>query len=152
MVGAIFPRVLLLVHERPFARYLLVGGSTFAIDFALLVCLHSALRVNLAIATTTGYWVSVIYNFFMNRHWVFNAQQVKSLKAHASLYSCLLAINYVATVGTVSILTKYVPYEVAKALIVVVSISWMYPIQKTLIFHPGRRIATAQLASDESRL
>ncbi|SRR5258705_11432601 len=94
----ILARLFLFLCERPFTRYLLVGGSTFAIDFGLLVCLHGALMVNLAVATTIGYWVSVTYNFFMNRNWVFNAQQVKSMKEHALLYACLLAINYVSTV------------------------------------------------------
>jgi len=152
MSASIFARLFLAVCKRPFTRYLLVGGSTFAIDLGLLIFFHGVRRFDLAVATTIAYWMSVIYNFFMNRHWVFNAQRVKSLKEHAFLYGCLLAINYVATVGVISVLSRHIPYEVAKAIIVVVSISWMYPIQKRYIFHGGRRSAAGQLVGVEPHL
>jgi putative flippase GtrA len=152
MTANIFTRLFLALCRRPFTRYLLVGGSTFAIDFGLLIFFHGTLKVDLAVATTIAYWVSVAYNFFMNRHWVFNAQQARSLREHALLYGCLLTFNYIATVGVISILTRFIPYEVAKAIIVVVSISWMYPIQKRFIFHGGRRIVVGQLVGEEPRL
>jgi putative flippase GtrA len=142
----------LLSEKPPLIRYLIVGGSTFVMDLGLLVLLHGAVKLDLAVATTLAYWVSLTYNFLLNRHWVFNAQQVQSLRKHALLYGCLLTANYLATVVAITILTRYVPYEVAKSIIVVVSISWMYPIQRQYIFSGNRHVAGGHLASVEPHL
>ncbi len=127
------------LYRHPFIRYLTIGSSTFCIDLGLLILLHGHFRINLTLATTIAYWVSVTYNFFMNRHWVFNAQQSRSLHEHAFLYACLLAANYAYTVAGMNILTKHINYEFAKIVVIGVSIMWTYPIYKRYIFYVSKR-------------
>src|SRR4051812_23892543 len=123
-------RLFWFFYRHSFIRYLVVGTTTFCIDLGLLILLHGHLKVNLTVATTISYWVSVTYNFLLNRQWVFNAKQAKSLHEHAVLYGCLLAINYIYTVIAMNILTKHISYEFAKMVVIVVAIAWTYPIYK----------------------
>ncbi|MGH7241555.1 MAG: GtrA family protein [Candidatus Saccharimonadales bacterium] len=123
------------LYLHSFIRYLFVGGSTLCIDLSVLIFLHGHLKVNLTLSTTAGYWLSVTYNFFMNRHWVFSAQQSKTLREHALLYGCLLTVNYIYTVIGVNALTHHISYEFAKIVVIMVSIVWTYPIYKRYIFY-----------------
>jgi putative flippase GtrA len=131
------------LYRHPFIRYLAVGGTTFCIDLGLLILLHGHYKVNLTIATTVGY--SVAYNFLLNRHWVFSAQQERRLHEHAVLYGCLLAINYVYTVIAMNMLTKHIAYEFAKMIVIVVAIAWTYPIYKRYIFY----VSNTELSPEE---
>jgi putative flippase GtrA len=137
------------LYRHPFIRYLVVGGTTFMIDLGLLILLHGHFRINLTIATTVGYWVSVTYNFFLNRHWVFSAQQAKRLHEHAFLYGCLLGINYIYTVVAMNVLTKHISYEFAKMIVIVVAIAWTYPIYKRYIFYVSNTEQNAEEINEQ---
>lgn len=125
---------LVFLYKHPFIRYLIIGGSTFVLDLSLLVLLHGHFEVNLTIAASIGYWVSVTYNFLLNRWWVFSAQESRSLHKHALLYASLLTVNYLYTVVGMNILTRYMTYELAKVFVIVFAITWTYPIYKHYIF------------------
>ena len=122
-------------------RYLFVGGSTFLIDFGLLVLLHGHFKFNLQLATSLSYWVSVTYNFTLNRNWTFSSGENKKLHQHLATSAVLLACNYAFTVIFVSMASHYVAYTVAKTLAVILQTSWTYQIYKKIIFNsPGPAI------------
>lgn len=124
----------LYFYRHHFVRYLVVGGSTFALDFGILFTLHGLLGLNLAASTSVAYWVSISYNFVLNRYWTFDSRETESLKRHMTTYFMLLVANYLFTVTFVSIVGTHINYVVAKALSVAIQMIWTYQIYKKYIF------------------
>ena len=123
-----------LLYRHHLVRYILVGGTTFIIDFSLLFFFKTRVHTSLALATSVGYWVSIIYNFTLNRWWSFSANEVHSLYRHALTYGILLAFNYTFTLIFVSTVSHLVYFGVAKILAVLIQTSWTYFIYKNYIF------------------
>jgi putative flippase GtrA len=122
------------LYKHHFVRYLVVGGSTFVIDFGILVLLHGKLSVGIAAATSVAYWVSIVYNFILNRYWTFDAREKESLQHHITTYFMLLIFNYFFVVVFVSYASDHINYVVAKAIAVIMQMIWTYPIYKNKIF------------------
>lgn len=122
------------LYEHSFVRYVAIGGTTFAIDFMLLVGLHGMLNLNLFIATTVAYWTSIAFNFLANRFWTFGATETHIMK-HLTAYLILLAVNYLFTVLFLTVATHLgMHYTVAKILAVLIQISWTYVAYKKFVF------------------
>jgi putative flippase GtrA len=121
-------------YNHPFFRYLVVGGSTFLLDFGILYLLHGVCNLNLGASTSVAYWLSISYNFFLNRYWTFSHKEKESLKKHVSGYFILLIANYLFTVAFVSIVGEHINYIAAKALAVAIQMTWTYYIYKRYIF------------------
>lgn len=126
--------ITLLLYKHHFVRYLFVGGSTFVIDFGILYFLHSVLKLNLAASTSVAYWISISYNFILNRYWTFDSREKESLKRHITTYFVLLVANYLFTVTFVSTVGTHINYVIAKALSVGLQMIWTYPVYKRYIF------------------
>lgn len=124
----------IFLYKHDFVRYLFVGGSTFIMDFLLLFVLHGTWHVNLAVATTVAYWVSIAYNFILNRWWTFNQRERQNLSQHALLYACIIGFNYLFTVTFVSLASHHIYYGLAKIMAVAIQMSWTYYIYKHYIF------------------
>ncbi len=126
--------LVIYLYNHHFVRYLFVGGSTFVIDFGLLFALHGKAHVNLAIATSLAYWISIAYNFSLNRHWTFSQRDKSDLRRHLSTYLVLLGFNYLFTVIFIDLVSHHINYLAAKAIAVLISMSWTYFVYKNYIF------------------
>jgi putative flippase GtrA len=124
----------LFLYRHHFVRYLAVGGTTFVIDVGLLFLLHGKAKVNVAIAASISYWVSIAYNFILNRYWTFDAREKESLRRHIVIYGLLLILNYTFVVIVVSLASRH--YIVAKIIAVLIQMIWTYPVYKKVIFVP----------------
>jgi putative flippase GtrA len=122
------------LYKHHFVRYLLVGGSTFVLDFAILYILHGVFDLNLAGSTSVAYWVSISYNFLLNRYWTFDAREKESLTRHITAYFILLIFNYLFTVTFVSIVGEHINFVLAKAIAVAIQMVWTYKVYKKYIF------------------
>lgn len=127
-------KLTLYLYRHHFVRYLLVGGTTFILDFGILFVLHGILKLNLAASTSVAYWVSIAYNFVLNRYWTFNAREKDSLARHISTYFALLLVNYLFTVAFVTYAGQHINYVIAKAIAVAFQMTWTYPVYKRYIF------------------
>ena len=128
--------ITLFLYRHHFVRYLIVGGSTFVIDFGILYSLHGLLNLNLAASTSVAYWISMSYNFVLNRYWTFDAREKESLLKHITAYFALVVFNYMFTVIFVAVVGEHINYMVAKALAVLLQMIWTFPVYKKLIFIP----------------
>ncbi|MCA9332276.1 GtrA family protein [Candidatus Saccharibacteria bacterium] len=125
---------LLFLYKHHFIRYLFVGGSTFIIDFSILYILHEHLYVKIAAATSIAYWVSITYNFLLNRYWTFDIREKESLQKHITTYLLLLIFNYFFVVLFVSGASHYINFIIAKAIAVAIQMTWTYYLYKNHIF------------------
>lgn len=122
------------LKSRRFWRYVFVGGSTFAIDFSLLVLTHELFRLPLVIAASLAYWSSIAYNFAMNRQWTFRVGG-SNIQKHALAYATLLVFNYFVNIALIWSITQLgVHYTIAKAVAVGLQIPWTYLAYKKIIF------------------
>lgn len=124
----------LFLYRHHFVRYLLVGGTTFVLDFGILFILHGQLQLNLAASTSVAYWVSMSYNFVLNRYWTFDSREKESLTRHITTYLALVLFNYLFTVTFVSIVGSHINYVIAKALAVAIQMVWTYEVYRKYIF------------------
>lgn len=125
---------ILFLYNHHFVRYLVVGGSTFALDFAILYILHAHLSVRVAAATSVAYWISVTYNFLLNRYWTFSASEKKSIQKNITAYFLLLIFNYFFVLIFVSAVSHYMNFLIAKAIAVILQMGWNYYLYKNYIF------------------
>ncbi len=122
------------LYAHSLVRYIFVGGSSFVIDFGLLVLLHGHFAINLAVATTISYWVAIVYNFTLNRQWTFSAKDKTDLQKHLAFYLILLGFNYVFTLVFISLASHHIHYTLAKILAVAIQTTWTYYVYKTRVF------------------
>lgn len=117
----------IFLYRHSLVRYLLVGGTTFSIDFSVLVLLHGVLNINVIVAASMSYWLSIAFNFVMNRYWTFSSKELINLHKHLLLYGLLLGFNYIFTVVFISLTTDVgLHYTLAKIIAVPIQMSWTY--------------------------
>lgn len=124
----------LYFYRHHFVRYLFVGGSTFVLDFGLLYTLHVYLDVKIAAATSVAYWVSMSYNFLLNRYWTFDAHEKEELSRHITTYFMLVIFNYFFALLFVSLMSHHINFVIAKAIAVGLQMIWTYYLYKNYIF------------------
>jgi len=122
------------LYRHHFVRYLFVGGTTFVLDFGILFFLHGICKLNLAASTSVAYWISISYNFVLNRYWTFDSREKESLMHHITTYFALLVFNFLFTVTFVSIVGTHINYVAAKALAVAIQMTWTYVVYKKYVF------------------
>lgn len=122
------------LYQHSLLRYIIIGGTTFALDFFLLVFLHSVTGINLLVAATVSYWLSIAFNFLANRYWSFGATDTHIVK-HLVSYLCLLGFNYLFTLAFLAVATEVgMHYTIAKVIAVAIQTSWTYIAYKKVIF------------------
>lgn len=122
------------VKSKSFKRYLFVGVSTVAIDYLLLFIFRSVFSSGLVYAVSVAYWISIAYNFTLNRYWSFEASK-GMIPKQMLLYGCLLLFNYLVTLGVVWGLESMGLSEyIAKLLALGLTITWTYLFYKKIVF------------------
>jgi putative flippase GtrA len=122
------------IYFHSFFRYVFVGGTTFLLDIFILFFLHDIVTMSLLVAASFSYWLSIAYNFCLNRSWAFNAKEENDVSRHLALYIVLLGCNYVLSLLIIWLLSQQMHYLVAKVIAVGLQIMWTYPLYKNVIF------------------
>lgn len=63
-----------------FARYLLVGGLGFVLDYAVLTVCYELLKIHYLIAAATGFIVGLIVVYITSNKWVFSCRRMENKK------------------------------------------------------------------------
>lgn len=123
------------VFKYSFFRYLLIGTTTFIIDFGIFNFMSLKMDIRPIIANITSTFLSLFFNFSMSNFWTFqrgNSQQFKKL----TRYGLLAVFNYIF--GNVA-MYGFIEYtdlnhNLAKALITITIISWNFLLYKKWVF------------------
>jgi len=120
------------------ARYLVIGGASFLVDFGLLALFFQGFGWPLWIATGTAFLASFVFNYYLQRVFSFGSQA-----SHASAlgkYITLLAFNTLATIGIVWLvdLTGW-GWGAGKFTATVVTTGWNYFVYRYWVFAQPKR-------------
>ncbi len=122
-----------LVKSLSFRRYLIIGVSTVILDYLILFILRAKKSEGLTPSVTAAYWLSIAYNYSLNKAWSFGA---KSLTARQNImYLSLLGINYLITLSAIHGLQSLgVSEYIGKMAALAITIPWTYYAYKHRIF------------------
>jgi putative flippase GtrA len=117
-----------------FCRYLLVGGSSFLLEYGSFYILLELFDVNYLIANSIVYSTVTAINFSLNRLWTFHS--TKKLQLQISLYLSLLTFNFIASNVMLYILTGQlgIPPLWSKIGVMVMVVLWNFVIYKKVIY------------------
>lgn len=76
-----------------FARFLVVGGISFAFDFGLFLLLHEVFGVQYIVASTISFTLSLVLNYFLTVKYVFTGRAGRGIAREILLY---VGLNIVA--------------------------------------------------------
>ncbi len=78
-------------------RFSVVGGTAFLIDFGFLCMFKEVFGINVLVASAFSFTISVVYNYILSTHWVFDVDEghskVKDLTVFIVLSVIGLGIN-----------------------------------------------------------
>lgn len=114
------------------ARFLLVGGLSFVVDFGGLWLLHVPFGVPAGIASVVAFVASFFVNFFMQKLFTFKSQ-ARTPRALV-LYVALSVVNTIATGLFVGGLAPLIGWVEAKVISVIAISTWNYFVYKFVIF------------------
>ena len=86
-------------------RFAAVGASGYVVNLAVFAACVHALAINYKLAAVLAFVVSVVNNFWWNRHWTFSAKQEHPIQQGARFFAVSLVafgFTYVVLVSLVS--------------------------------------------------
>jgi len=76
-----------------FARFLIVGGASFAVDYGIFFVLFHFFDVQYIVASTISFSVSLVLNYFLTLKFVFEAKPGRNIALEFALY---IGLNIIA--------------------------------------------------------
>jgi len=116
-----------------FIRYLLVGGTSFGLEYGLFWLLFY-FSTPLLLANTVAYLTIFGLNFMLNRLWTFQSQG--NVQRQMLLYVLLVAFNLLASNVVIYLLVNQllVPALIAKVMVMVMIVAWNFVLYKKVIY------------------
>ncbi len=130
---------------KEFARYLVVGGAAFLVDWGTLYLTYNFVFVNLGewqliLATAVGFILGLVFNYILSLIWVFqsarNSNKGKTVGAFL-IFAVIGVIGLLLTEGGMKLGTMWLGeqyYMVVKIFVAGVVLIWNYVARKILIF------------------
>ena len=75
------------------AKFGVVGGLAFLIDYGIMALLTEVFSVNYLLSTTISFIISVIFNYIMSIFWVFDVDQDKNKRTVFTVFIVLSVIG-----------------------------------------------------------
>jgi len=118
-------------------KYLLTGIASFLLDYGLLLFFFRVINLPLATATSLAFGVGLVFNFIMNKFWVFDSRHTENSKTIIQGVSCLLLV--VLNLGITNLIVVYMAEidigpEVSKPIATALIAIWNFAIYKKAIF------------------
>lgn len=121
-------------------RYLAIGGSSFVLDFGLILVFHDLIGWPVWLATGIAFLTTFVYNYSVQRAFAFSSRA-----AHGGAlvkYTLLVAVNTVVTVLVVSLFNStIVGWAGGKVIATIVTMAGNYFAYRFWIF-PSRQRST----------
>jgi putative flippase GtrA len=118
-----------------FAKYTLVGTIGLVIDMSCLYVLVEYVHMNVLIATTIAFIVSVINNFFMHKYWTFRDKSAHFERQFIAFF-IIAVVNLFLTVAIMYVFVDllHIWYMLSKFLSAVIILFTSYTANRMFTF------------------
>ncbi|MBM5572546.1 MULTISPECIES: GtrA family protein [Deefgea] len=116
-----------------FLRYLLVGGTSFGMEYGLFWLLFH-FSTPLLLANTVAYLTIFFVNFVLMRLWAFKSQG--NVQRQILLSAVLVGFNLLASNAVIYLLVNQllVPALIAKVIVMLMVVGWNFVLYKKVIY------------------
>lgn len=110
-----------------FARYTVVGTSTFAVDLALLYILIDIVALNYLVGAGVAFVCAVSINYFLSRRYVFKGTQ-RGVRSGYVNFIAIALVGLLIVIGGMYVLVSLlgVGYVAARFVVAVITGFWNY--------------------------
>jgi len=118
--------------------YLVINGSTFVLDLALLTILHTGLGLVLPAAFTVAYLTAFATSFVLNRR--LNFRSHAPVGRQVALYAVVVAINYLAFILALATALSGIglEYHLSRIVAGLCEAAYMYSALRWVVFRDRR--------------
>jgi putative flippase GtrA len=122
-------------------RYLVIGGSAYLIELAVLFSAQAAGAPG-TLAVAISFIVGTAISFLLQKVIAFKDRRFhkKIIFSQALLYVALVVFNFVFTVLAVWLLENYFPVAVIRTVALGITVIWNYYLYKTRIFNRNTEV------------
>lgn len=124
----------LLSHQ--LLRYILVGGTAFVIEIALIILMTAVLTISPVLSVAIAFWFGLSITFIMQKLLTFQNTEhtAKKVGFQATTYLLLVAINYGFTLFFVWLFEPLIGVVIARSIALVITTTWNYVLYSKVIF------------------
>jgi len=125
-----------LLKEKTIIRYIVIGGTSYAIELAVLLILAKLLHISPVLSVGVSFWVGLITSFFLQKFFAFNNKTLKAkhLLWQSVMYGALVLVNYLFTLWFVGLFNPVVGLVVSRTIALIITTFWNYFIYKYVLF------------------
>ena len=122
-------------------RYIIVGGTSYAIELSVLLLLVRVFDFNTTLAVSIGFWLGLVISFLLQKFLAFKNTdtRAKRLTIQTVYYALLVLFNYGFTLLFVHLLEPFIDLSIARTLALIITTAWNYIIYKKVIFTEVKR-------------
>lgn len=93
MTGGLVRNALYKPQTKQFVKFALVGFTSLAVDYVLLLVLVELLHLDFLVGTTISFVASVVVNYFLSMRFVFSRREGMSRSREFTIFAILSAIG-----------------------------------------------------------
>ena len=122
-------------------RYIIVGGTSYAIELSVLLLLVRVFDFNTTLAVSIGFWLGLVISFLLQKFLAFKNTDTRArrLTIQTVYYALLVLFNYGFTLLFVHLLEPFIDLSIARTLALIITTAWNYIIYKKVIFTEVKR-------------
>jgi len=123
------------LQRHPAVRYVVVGGSTFVIEFLVIVlALHEGVSAVWSVAIS--FWVGLLVSFVLQKLITFGDKRThhKVVLPQFGAFAALVGFNFGFTILMTYLLQHVMPVLAVRVLAILITTIWNYYLYKTRIF------------------
>ena len=134
-------RLIRQVKTSTLLRYIIVGGTSYAIELSVLLLLVHVLHFNTTLAVSIGFWLGLVISFLLQKFLAFKNTNTRArrLTIQTVYYALLVLFNYGFTLLFVHLLEPFIDLSIARTLALIITTAWNYIIYKKVIFTEVKR-------------
>ncbi len=119
-----------------FARYVVVGGGAFVVDFGTLALLHKLAGVNYLLSAGISFSLGLVVNYLISVRWVFAVRRVQRRSVELAVYSLVGLVGLLLNQLTIWGLTAGFGLDplVSKLVAGAVVLLWNFGARKLALF------------------
>lgn len=126
---------LLLLALRPSSRYVVIGGSVYALE---LLAIFSAQRLGASALLAVGlsFWIGLVVSFILQKLITFSDRRLyrRVLIPQLMAFSLLVLFNFGFTLGVTQVLSSHAPAAISRTVALGLTTIWNFYLYKTRIF------------------